>query len=301
MPHTNSSPSTPIQKKEQNKNRTLRLHDGRLIGFAEYGDLSGAPVFYFHGFPSSRLEASCFDAAAKANGYRVIGLDRPGMGLSSLDKNRTILSWAKDVAECADSLHIKKFSIVGHSGAGPFVAACAYAIPDRLNKVAIVSGLAPLEGPEAKEGIARGQRIVNSLVKAFPWITSLMMRLTRMMLKHPDKMMARVIKQLPEVDQAIFHDPKDFKAIMHHTLEAFKQGLAGPAQEMRLFVHPWGFDLADITCPVTIWHGVLDKQVPVSHAKIYERLLPNVSLNIIEDEGHHSLIRNQSEKILGFL
>ena len=38
---------------------TIKLHDGRQIGFAEYGDLNGIPIFYFGGFPgSSRLEPS---------------------------------------------------------------------------------------------------------------------------------------------------------------------------------------------------------------------------------------------------
>jgi hypothetical protein len=33
------------------------LCDRRRLGLAEFGDLQGRPVFYFHEFPGSRLEA----------------------------------------------------------------------------------------------------------------------------------------------------------------------------------------------------------------------------------------------------
>ena len=61
-----------------------------------------------------------------------IGIDRPGMGLSSVDKKRSILDWAADVERFADCLGIDKFSVIGYSGGAAFVAACAYAIPHRL-------------------------------------------------------------------------------------------------------------------------------------------------------------------------
>ena len=34
---------------------TVRLRDGRQVGYAEYGDLLGKPVVFFQGTPSSRL------------------------------------------------------------------------------------------------------------------------------------------------------------------------------------------------------------------------------------------------------
>lgn len=277
---------------------TIELKDKRLIGFAECGDPNGIPIFYFHGFPGSRLEVSRFHDVAFSNGYRLIGIDRPGMGLSSLDKKRTILSWATDVALFADCLKIEKFSVFGHSGGAPYVAACAYAIPNRLNGAAIVSGMAPFEKPESKVGMACGQIIMNTLIKKMPWFTGIMMKLTLIMLKNPNKMMDRMIKQLPEADQILFRHSEIRKAIIDSTIEAFRNGTAGPAYEMKLLINPWKFDLENIKFPITIWQGALDTQVPVSHAKIYASLISNSQLNIIENEGHHSLIKNQIANIL---
>lgn len=283
---------------EISSDKTIKLNDGRAIGFAEYGVPNGGPIFYFHGLCGSRLEMSRFHDIAVTEGYRLIALDRPGMGLSSMDKKRSILSWVKDVESVADHLGIEKFSVIGHSGGAAYVAACAYVIPQRIQRAAIVSGMAPLDDPEANIGMVRGRRVVNSLIKTMPWLSPMMMRLTLLMLKNPDKMMAQMIKQLPEVDQVLFRDPDSCKAIMNSTIEAFRNGIAGPADDMKLLFKPWGFNLERIVCPITVWHGTLDTQGPISHAKIYARLIPNAELNIIENEGHHSLIKNRIKEIL---
>lgn len=281
-----------------NSNLSITLKDGRKLGYAEYGDPLGRVILYFHGFPGSRLEAAHFYDVAVKNHYRVIGIDRPGMGLSSMDYHRTILSWVADVVEFADQLGIAGFSIFGHSGGAPFVAACAYAIPERLHSAAVISGMAPIVNPESRRGMSRGQIIINCLIQTIPGLASLMMRLTLMMLKNPDRMMKQMIKQLPEVDQVLFQDPETGKTIIGSTIEAFKDGVAGPAGEMTLLFREWGFDLENINCPFTIWQGTLDKQVPISHAEIYAKLIPGAQLKLVDGEGHHSLIRHYAEDIL---
>src|SRR3990167_2420836 len=63
---------------------------------------------------------------------------------SGLERTETLIKTMPDDVEMfADCLGINKFSIVGHSGGAPFVAACAYKIPYRLYGTAIVSGPAP--------------------------------------------------------------------------------------------------------------------------------------------------------------
>lgn len=279
------------------QDNVIELQDGRKIGFVECGDPTGYPILYFHGFPGSRLEINRFQNVAISNKFRLIGVDRPGMGLSSINPKGSILSWATDIEILTNTLGIDKFSIVGHSGGGPFIAACVYAIPQRLNAAAIVSGMAPLDNPESLVGMARGQIVMSKIIKWMPWISNIMMKLTLMMLKNPN-MMDKMIKQLPEIDQKIFRDPASLKSLIDSTIEAFRNGTVGPAQEMKLLFNPWGFILEKIACPMTIWYGGLDTQAPISHAKVYARLIPGAQLNIIENEGHHSILKNHIEKVL---
>ncbi len=278
--------------------KTLQLKDGRILGYAQYGDPNGKPIFYFHGFPGSRLEASYFHETALENQYRIIAIDRPGMGLSSPHKHRTIISWAADVEEFVNALQIERFSVIGHSGGAPYVAACAYKIPDRLIGAAIISGMAPLERPESRRNMGAGQKFVAWLLNIMPWLSSVMMWLTRTMLRNPDKMILQMVESLPDVDQAFFKDIDQRKAIIDSTLEAFRNGIAGPSDEMKLLFKSWGFELEKIKYPIKIWHGTLDSQSPISHAKLYVNTVAGAKLNIIENEGHHSLLRNNLKRIL---
>ena len=134
----------------------ITLSDGRALGYAEYGDPQGKPVFYFHGFPSSRLDWLLSDSnnvAAELN-TRIIAVDRPGMGLSDPKPDREMLDWPDDVAELADAFKIKRFAGLGMSGGGPYAAACAYKIPERLTATGIVSGMGPADAPGAKDGLS---------------------------------------------------------------------------------------------------------------------------------------------------
>lgn len=288
----------PVMKSQQ----TIQLTDGRIIGFAEYGDPNGHPVFYFHGFPGSRLEAERFHDYAEKNGYRIIGIDRPGYGLSTFAQNRSLLNWPDDVKELADSLKVEKFSIMGHSAGAPFVLACALLLPHRLNRAAIVSGMAPFDKPESNEGLSLGHRVANWLIKRIPSLSTPMMVLTQLMLKNPNKMLEQMVKQLPAVDQDQFRDPAKAAILLNGVTEAFRNGLAGAALEMRLLLsYPWGFELENIEFPILIWHGKLDTQVPLQHALIYKKYLPNSQLKVFDNEGHHSLIQNQMGDILNAL
>jgi pimeloyl-ACP methyl ester carboxylesterase len=76
--------------------QTIRLRDGRRLGYAEWGDPGGRPLLYFHGWPGARVEGSLADEAAKARGVRLIAVDRPGMGLSDFQPRRTLVAWPDD-------------------------------------------------------------------------------------------------------------------------------------------------------------------------------------------------------------
>jgi len=103
----------------------LRLNDGRLLGYAEFGDPGGTPVMFFHGFPGSRLEGALGHEAAERAAVRMICIDRPGMGLSTFQPGRRMLDWPADVAALADALGIGRFAVGGVSGGGPYAAVCA--------------------------------------------------------------------------------------------------------------------------------------------------------------------------------
>ena len=64
-------------------NQTFTLPDGRTLAWVEAGNHSGYPLFFFHGFPVSRLEARGVEDIGSRQNVRFICPDRPGYGLST--------------------------------------------------------------------------------------------------------------------------------------------------------------------------------------------------------------------------
>jgi pimeloyl-ACP methyl ester carboxylesterase len=89
---------------------TMTLSDGRRLGYAQFGDISGQPVLYN---PSgTRLDLQAFSPLAATLGVRLIALDRPGIGLSDFRPDYEILDWPDDVAEAAAQLGLERFAML---------------------------------------------------------------------------------------------------------------------------------------------------------------------------------------------
>src|SRR5919204_4940350 len=114
---------------------SIDLHDGRALGYAEYGEPGGAPIVYLHGMPGSRLDPALLDEDYRRLGARVVALERPGYGLSTARRSWGLLDWPAGVAAAAHRLEIERFGLIGYSSGGEYAAACAYALPHRPNRI----------------------------------------------------------------------------------------------------------------------------------------------------------------------
>lgn len=284
------------------ESKTLRLEDGRLLGYAAYGDPAGRPVFYFHGCPGSRLEAQLADQVAARMGSRLIAIDRPGFGLSDFQPRRTIFDWPDDVVKIADALEINRFATIGVSGGGPYAAACALRIPRRLTAVAIVSGLAPLNIPGGTDRMTRSNHLIFFLGRRLPWLARISLQhIAYKVRRNPGAMLGRLIGALPEPDKAVLARPEVKTTIRDNVVEAFRGGSRGAACELLLYTRPWGFLLEDIATRVDLWHGEQDMSVPPTMGQYQARAIPNCRAIFYPGEGHFSLIINHMEEILSDL
>ena len=137
--------------------REIRLHDGRILAYAEYGGPRGLPIVHCHGTPSSRVEGNLiFNAAVAAElGVRIIVPDRPGMGRSDFQPGRRIVDWPEDVLQLAEALGLDTFAVLGSSGGSPYAAACGALIPNRVRLVGLLGGVGPADRPRHRAGDER--------------------------------------------------------------------------------------------------------------------------------------------------
>jgi len=72
----------------------------------------GKPVFYFHGFPGSQLDL-LLQKGISSKGLKMIGVDRPGFGLSTFHPDRRVSDFATDISSLANHLGIDRFALLG--------------------------------------------------------------------------------------------------------------------------------------------------------------------------------------------
>ncbi|MEJ2249808.1 MAG: alpha/beta hydrolase [Candidatus Lokiarchaeota archaeon] len=292
-------------KEIDNDSEVLKLKDGRELGFIEVGDKKGMPFFYFHGFPGSRLEGKLGDKIVVKNSIHLICSDRPGVGLSDFQKNRTLLDWPDDMVELADHLGLEKFGVIGVSGGGPYAAACAYKIPDRLINCTIIAGIGPKEA--RREEMSKGDQIFLGIAKNFPTLIRFLLwvstgRISNDLKKLEEKI-TKDAENLPEPDKLIMLEPDILHLFAIETKEAFRQGSKGLAYEAKLYAQSWNFQLEDIpaTLKVNLWHGGLDQNVPIETGQYISNRIPNCHATFHPEEGHLSIIFNHQDEIFSII
>lgn len=271
-------------------NQTMTLRDGRALGFAQYGDPSGKPVFFFHGGAGSRLE---HPADIRAIGARLICMDRPGHGLSDFKPDRELLEWPDDVAQLANYLGINKFFVLGWSAGGPHALACAYQLSDRVLAGAVSAGLAPMNRPGATKGIVfPGQAFVLS-AQNFPWLVGLFRKMARKTI-WGDALDAkrRLLLSVPDSDKERMIRSGNFDMWFSDVREGYRQGWQGAAHDDVIIMNDWGFDIADIEVRIDIWHGDQDRNIPIQASEYMRDRIPNNRTTILPGEGHLFLLNN---------
>ena len=277
--------------------QTLVLPGGRRLAYAITGDPAGRPVFYFHGWPASRLEAAVVDELDLP--VRLIAPDRPGYGGSAPQPGRRLLDWPADVAALADHLGIGRFHVVGVSGGAPYAAACA-AMLDRVDGAALISAVPPLTGRYAPSREVMGGALWRlRQVGRHAWAGWALAAVVRLAVKAGVLDPRRALEAgLSRRDAACVTPALGLK-ITGSWREGLRHGVAGAVSDARIYAADWGFDLAAVRRPVSLWHGRQDAVVPVGTLPAYAAM--PARRHILEDEGHYSLPLTKAGDILADL
>jgi pimeloyl-ACP methyl ester carboxylesterase len=276
-----------------NRQNIVQLHGGAVLAFEEYGDPSGVPVIFCHGWPSSRTMAQLTDDAARGLGIRIISPDRPGISGSSLQGNRKLSDWPALVERLVDDLGLNDFRILAISGGAPYAYATAIAIPERVRAIAIVGGVIPFAELKDFKGLLPLYRWMLVFYRNRPQLLRQLFRLARPFLsfRAPVRLRPLLLKVLllRPCDAASLRDNAAFEAIFESQRRAWRGSAEGVMDDARIYAHPWGFAVEDVRVPVRLWHGKQDRAFAVCLAEEIANRLPNCKARFIENEGHYSL------------
>ncbi|MGE5555429.1 MAG: alpha/beta fold hydrolase [Methanocella sp.] len=285
--------------------QVVALPDGRQLGYCSVGQ--GRPVVYFHGTASSRLEALLLKDMAQTAGLQLVGIDRPGYGLSSYRKLRSLSDFNSDVTFLADQLGFEPFSVLGWSGGGAFALAYTAQNSQRVTKAVVA------DAPFLPFDV--------SMAHDFPFSKYLMKipyagyfaihQLRRQVLKAngniPAFLKSKQAKQLlrgyTESDLELFSDPA-WAALMYQSMaEAFRQkdGVRAVVGEHMLFLKDWGFPVGSTPAEkLVVWHGKDDKTIGVQNGVALAGLVAGCRLEVFEGKGHCAMF-HYPDKLAGVL
>ncbi|PNS21152.1 hypothetical protein CAC42_3490 [Sphaceloma murrayae] len=292
---------------------SITLPSGRKLVYHTYGvqsPIGGTTpptILYLHGYPMSGVEASHLDELARAHGLRIIAPSRPGHSTSDTDPNFTIMTVTSDLTNFLSALEVTSFAIFAASGGAPYALSLATVLPpSRLKAIAIFSGLYPLS-------------LGSSGMEWAPWLVLQMSYYTPSLLhsafdaqigklardvERPDRFEHAVLHQMsgrPKADLEAIQNPDIKRAVIEGAREAVRVSSEGPMREGQLLGMDWGFNLEDVKVKTFLYHGALDGQVPSRMAQDAAKLIPEAEIEVVEEEGHVSVVLKRREAALDHL
>ena len=283
--------------------QTMRLPDGRTLGFAEYGSPEGDVLVYCQGYPGSRLEAAALSGHAAEAHVRLLSLDRPGFGHSSFQEGRSLLDWPHDLVAVTERLGIDRFAVMGISGGAPYALACAQQIPERLLTCGIVSAIAPVKLDAT--GMDWQNRIVVFLVNRTPGLFAFLLGATARSFRDEQRAreaMTKAVRRMGQPDREAILAQGLVDVLAASAREAYRQGAQGAVSEARLYARDWGFQLEDIAFqPLYLWHGARDTFAPLERGRAVAGKLARCQATYYPDEGHLSTLLNHQPELFAAL
>jgi pimeloyl-ACP methyl ester carboxylesterase len=273
--------------------RMVTTADGRRLVVRTAGADAPRALFLLTGTPSGSLVRRWFADVASARGLRLVLYQRPGYGDSTRAPGRSVADCAQDVTAVADALGVERAHVVGWSGGGPHALACAALLPGLVASAATLAGVAPIDaegldwyagmGPENIEEFGltlQGAEAVR------PFLENHAATLRAVT---PDEVAASLGGLISDVDRAaLTGELAEYLAAEFR--ESIRTGTDGWLDDDLAFARDWGFDLADLAVPVTVWQGTEDLMVPFAHGEWLAANVGGAQARLLPGEGHISLV-----------
>lgn len=275
---------------------SFSLPGGRRVHFTVSGTLRpGEQVLVFHhGQPGAGLVPPPLGEVAARHGLAVVAVSRPGYASSERCEGRSVADGAADVVAVLDHLGAGRFVTCGWSGGGPHALACGALAAPRCTAVASIAGVAPYHGVDdldwtagmGPENVAELSALVAGDPSLEAGIASLCEGLAQV---RADTVVDLLGGLISEPDRQCLE-----AGFSTFVAEWFRLAAAGGHHgywdDDQAFVAPWGFDLGDLSVPVSIWWAGRDLMVPASHGEWLAAHVAGAAGFCREGEGHISLL-----------
>jgi pimeloyl-ACP methyl ester carboxylesterase len=270
----------------------VTTNDGRALCCMEWGDPDGFPIMFLHGTPGGRLNRLPDENVYRSLGVRWITYDRPGYGFSQRLPGRAVVDCVPDVTAILDHLGVNEFSVTGSSGGAPHVLAVCARLADRVVRARCNVGLAPYGAADLDffagmdpMNVAEFELAIEGEARLVPELQRQLHELAGRMSHDPTKFIGAGWS-LDPADRAVLANPAIAATNLEITEELVRGGLWGWVDDSLAFVHPWGFDLGEVSVPLRVTYGAKDVVVPAAHGEWLGRHIPHADVIVDDSAGH---------------
>lgn len=273
----------------------VRTEDGRRLIAAVAGPEDGELVLLHHGSPGMHLMFDRHVEEGAERGLRHVCYSRPGYAGSDRRPGRSFADEVADAVAVVDALGAETFCTIGLSGGGGPALACAALAPDRVRSVVSASALGPRDGlgsdwlrGAAEANVKEFKILEEGEAKLVAWIEP---QLDELIHVRTDEDLKKGLSNFTcDADKNL---SESFHAYQLAGCQAYRYtDLWGWFDDDWAMWMPWGFDLATITVPVTIWHGRRDELVPFQNGEWLAANVPGATPRFFPGMGHMSLFDN---------
>lgn len=279
----------------------LRLPDGRTLEYVLTGPADGRVLLFHHGTPGSAHQPQFVADAAHRHGWQLLTISRAGCAGSSRAPGRTVADVTPDVRALLDQLGLARVLVGGASGGGPHALACGALLPDRVAAVLSVCCVAPYDLPGLDFLAGMGEENVTEFGLALDGETALRPYLEQELPPLREATAEQIVEGmatvLPPVDRAVLTG--ELGAAFAAAMRSAASGTVdGWLDDDLAFTRPWGFDLAQLRVPVSLWQGSEDLMVPFAHGQWLAAQILGVRAHLEQGEGHLSISVGSIDRML---
>jgi len=279
----------------------ITLGDRRQLEIRVSGPPDGLPLIFHHGTPFSSVPLRIIERPAHARGLRFVTFSRAGYGTSTRHPGRSVADVVADTEAVLASLSAERCVVAGWSGGGPHALACAARLP-QAESALVIAGVAPFVGSDGLDWIAgMGEDNVVEFGAALEGPDALRpyLQAQAAMLAGaaPDEIVSAMASLVPPVDQTALSGDLS-EDVIAGMREGLAHGIDGWLDDDLAFVAPWGFELSEISRPVSLWQGSSDLMVPFAHGEWLAARVPGASVHLVPDAGHFSVAGGNADVML---
>lgn len=265
---------------------------GYRLAYAEFGAPNGTPVFYFHDAGSSRLEAGLFHQSAQRDGFRVIALDRPGIGKSEFYRYGRPGDFSSAVLALAGQLGLEQFGVMSLGAGGLFALSLARSNPDRVMFMLSLAGVPGSVFNESTDKITYTASCWNELT---PFFVRMMVSIRHRFFRTGSTAALKHLQDhLCAADRQVLSDHAVFRILARDHEEALSAGYKGIAQDLALCYRKLDFRLEEVPVPTMIWQGETDRLSQRADCEYMAARMPDVRYHRVADRGHFFFVHKMN-------